>query len=110
MLIPRVVYDVARELITEFGEFDDGKIYVDADRVSDAVNNHENATDEWFDWLDFVISKAQFEITWPYEFANGYHDSCPYDCDRCHDDEICTCGNCERLRTERAEYEEDEDE
>lgn len=104
-LIPRVVYDVARELIREFGEFDDGKVYVDADHVHDAVDNHEDATDEWFDWLDFVINEAQFEVTWPDEFVNGYHESCPYDCDHCHDPEYCTCNNCEHLtRHDDQEY------
>ena len=97
-LIPRVVYDVARELIREFGKFDEGKVYVDADHVHDAVDNHEDATDEWFDWLNLVINEARFEITWSDAFVNGYHESCPYDCSGCHDDgdEHCTCDNCER--------------
>lgn len=98
--IPRVVYDVARKLIRDFGEFDEGKVYVDSDHVYDAIRNHDDVVDvdEWWGWINFVISNAQFEITWPDEFVNGYHESCPYDCDHCHDDDVCTCYNCERIR------------
>jgi len=97
-LIPRVVYDVARELITKFGKFDDGKMLVDYDHIITVVYEHEDATDEWFEWLDLVIGTARFETTWSDEFVNGYQETCPYDCSGCHENDYCTCANCEGYR------------
>jgi hypothetical protein len=41
-------------------------------------------------WLSWRRDDAAPDVTWP--------DWCPYDCDRCHDTDVCECPNCISFR------------